>query len=109
MAIDITFLEQDKADQPGTVANLLAEFIAAAKSSIHIAMYDFRLRQAALADPVVGALRERARAGVEVRIAYDKGKPERAEAMNVWIGADPAPPGTAEFVENRRWCRGPGN
>jgi phosphatidylserine/phosphatidylglycerophosphate/cardiolipin synthase-like enzyme len=99
MPIDITFLEQDTEGQPGTVANLLAEFITAARSSVHIAIYDFRLRQAMLADPVVGALRERAGGGVEVRIAYDKGKPERADAMNAWIGADPAPRGTAEFVE----------
>jgi phosphatidylserine/phosphatidylglycerophosphate/cardiolipin synthase-like enzyme len=99
MPIDITFLEQDTAGQPGMVANLLAEFIAAARSSVHIAIYDFRLRQAELADPVVRALRERADAGVEVRIAYDKGKPESADAMNAWVGADPAPRGTAEFVE----------
>jgi phosphatidylserine/phosphatidylglycerophosphate/cardiolipin synthase-like enzyme len=93
MTIDVTFLEQGRQD-PATVAALLAEFIAAARSTLHIAVYDFRLGDA-LAEPVVRALRERAAAGVDVRIAYDAGKPN---ANFPAAGADPAPPGTADFV-----------
>jgi phosphatidylserine/phosphatidylglycerophosphate/cardiolipin synthase-like enzyme len=91
--IAVTFLEQggQTAEQ---VAAQLAEFLAAARSSLHLAIYDFRLSDAAAA-PVVAALRDRAAAGVAVRIAYDAGKPH---ANLVQAGADPAPPGTADFV-----------
>ncbi len=93
MSIAVTFLEQQR-QQPAEVAALLADFLAAARSSLHLAIYDFRLSDA-LAAPVVKALRDRAAAGVEVCIAFDAGKP------NVHFqqaSADPAPPGTAEFV-----------
>jgi phosphatidylserine/phosphatidylglycerophosphate/cardiolipin synthase-like enzyme len=93
MAIAVTFLEQDR-QQPAEVAALLADFLAAARSSLHVAIYDFRLGDAT-AGPVVQALRERAAAGVEVRIAYDAGKPGASVART---GTDPAPPGTADFV-----------
>jgi phosphatidylserine/phosphatidylglycerophosphate/cardiolipin synthase-like enzyme len=49
----------------------------------------------AVAAPVIEALKDRLAAGVDVRIAYDAGKPnvpfQRASA-------DPAPPGTASFI-----------
>jgi phosphatidylserine/phosphatidylglycerophosphate/cardiolipin synthase-like enzyme len=92
--IDVTFLEQGK-QKPEQIAALLADFIAAARSTLHIAIYDFRLGDA-VADPVVRALRERAKAGVEVRIAYDAGKPQ---ANFPAAGTDPAPPGTGDFVK----------
>jgi phosphatidylserine/phosphatidylglycerophosphate/cardiolipin synthase-like enzyme len=93
MAIAVTFLEQGR-QQPETIAALLAEFIAAARTSLHIAIYDFRL-YGSLGNPVTQALRQRAAAGVDVRIVYDAGK------RNVSFPngrADPAPPGTASFV-----------
>ncbi len=93
MAIEVTFLEQD-GQRPETVAALLADFLAAARSSLHLAIYDFRLGPP-LAEPVVGALRQRALAGVDVRIVYDAGK---RQVPFVEAGADPAPPGTADFV-----------
>jgi phosphatidylserine/phosphatidylglycerophosphate/cardiolipin synthase-like enzyme len=93
MPIAVTFLEQDR--QPAaSVAGLLADFLAAARSSLHLAIYDFRLSEA-LAGPVLQALRDRAAAGVEVRIAYDAGKPGGAAPA---AGVDPAPPGTADFL-----------
>ncbi len=93
MAIDVTFLEQGK--QSSTqIAELLADFIAQARTSLHIAIYDFRLQKAA-AGPIVQALRQRVAAGVEVRIAYDAGK---RHADFAGCGADPAPPGTADFL-----------
>jgi phosphatidylserine/phosphatidylglycerophosphate/cardiolipin synthase-like enzyme len=93
VAIDVTFLEEG-GQTPAAVAALLAEFIAAARVSLHAAVYDFRLGDP-VAEPVVRALRERAAAGVEVLIAYDAGKPH---ADFPAAGTDPAPPGTAEFV-----------
>jgi phosphatidylserine/phosphatidylglycerophosphate/cardiolipin synthase-like enzyme len=94
MGINVTFLEQG-GQTPAQIASLLAEFISAARASLHIAIYDFRLSDAAAA-PVVMALRERAAAGVEVRIAYDAGKPQ---ANFPAAGTDPAPPGTGAFVQ----------
>jgi phosphatidylserine/phosphatidylglycerophosphate/cardiolipin synthase-like enzyme len=94
MAIQVTFLEQGK-QPPGQVAALLADFLRAARTSLHLAVYDFRLSPA-LAGPVVQALRDRAAAGVQVRIAYDAGK---RVAPFPRAGADPAPPGTADFVQ----------
>ncbi len=94
MTIDVTFLEQG-GQAAAQIAALLAEFIAGARSTLHIAIYDFRLSDA-VAEPVVRALRERVQAGVEVRIAYDAGKPSADFAET---GTDPAPPGTANFVK----------
>jgi phosphatidylserine/phosphatidylglycerophosphate/cardiolipin synthase-like enzyme len=93
MSITATFLEQG-GQRPETVAGLLAEFLSAARTSLHLAIYDFRLGEA-LAAPVVAALRDRAAAGVDLRIAYDAGKKALAPQS---VGADPAPPGTADFV-----------
>jgi phosphatidylserine/phosphatidylglycerophosphate/cardiolipin synthase-like enzyme len=95
MAISVTFLE-DSGQQPAAVANLLADFLSAARKSLHIAIYDFRLSEP-LAAVVLQALQDRVARGVQVRIAFDAGKPiipfHRASA-------DPAPPGTAEFVRH---------
>jgi len=78
------------------VANRLVAFIAEARQTIDIAVYDFRL-----SDPlkaiVAGALEERARAGVRIRIAYDGDKPEQPALAS---GMDPAPPGTGAFVQS---------
>jgi phosphatidylserine/phosphatidylglycerophosphate/cardiolipin synthase-like enzyme len=97
--IAVTFLEQDR-QKPEQIAAQLAEFLSAARASLHIAIYDLRLSDAVGA-PVVEALRQRAAAGVEVRIAYDAGKPKGDFCA---AGIDPAPPGTASFV--RRLGRG---
>jgi len=75
------------------MADKLTEFIAAAKTSLHIAIYDFRLRDPGIAKQVVGALVDRAKAGVEVQIAYD-----HRNAPKFGAGDDPAPKGTHEFV-----------
>src|SRR5579864_9202944 len=84
--IAVTFLEQDR-QKPEQIAALLAEFLSAARTSLHIAIYDLRLSDA-LGAPVVEALRQRAAAGVEVRIAYDAGKPQCDFCA---AGIDPAP------------------
>jgi phosphatidylserine/phosphatidylglycerophosphate/cardiolipin synthase-like enzyme len=104
MPINVTFLRDldngGSAAQPAQVATQLAEFISAAKSSLHIAIYDFRLKQPQLADPVINALNDRAEVGVEVQISFDHGKPD-AKTIDPFItdGADPAPKGTKTFLE----------
>ena len=94
MPLAVTFLEQDK-QAPAQIAGQLAEFLNAAKTSLHIAIYDFRLSDVT-AGAVVNALRSRAAAGVDVRIVYDAGKLQVGFPES---GADPAPPGTADFVQ----------
>jgi phosphatidylserine/phosphatidylglycerophosphate/cardiolipin synthase-like enzyme len=92
--ITTTFLEQGK-QKPEVIASLLADFLSAAKTSLHMAIYDFRFSDGVGA-PVVKALQDRAAAGVEVRLVYDAGKPTGAV---VRPGGDPAPPGTSAFVK----------
>lgn len=78
------------------VAARLVEFIGGAQRSLDIAAYDFRL-----SDPlkaiVAGALGERARAGVAIRIAYDG---DKTPVPRYDVGMDPAPRGTSEFVQS---------
>jgi phosphatidylserine/phosphatidylglycerophosphate/cardiolipin synthase-like enzyme len=93
--IEAYFLsEEEQTSQE--VASRLAAFIAGARRSLDIAIYDFRL-----SDPlkaiVADALAERAQTGVAVRIAYDADKPP----MPHWdVGLDPAPAGTGAFVQS---------
>jgi phosphatidylserine/phosphatidylglycerophosphate/cardiolipin synthase-like enzyme len=101
--IQVTFLRDidnggDK-KQPGAIAHQFVEFVNGAKSSIHIAIYDFRLTPA-LGDAIITALKQKAEAGVRVRIAFDQGKPAQgtAEAFAT-MGSDPAPKGTKDYLE----------
>lgn len=89
-------------EQLGSVANELAEFVAAATTSLDIAIYDFRLADPNAAAAVVGALGAAADRGVAVRIGFDAGKPARASSATfaMWE-ADPAPVGTAQWVSDR--------
>jgi phosphatidylserine/phosphatidylglycerophosphate/cardiolipin synthase-like enzyme len=89
----VRFLAQG--EQTGEqVARWLVAFISQAQRSLDIAVYDWRLSPP-LASMIQQALRERAQAGVAVRIAYDAGK---LDQPSLAAGADPAPPGTAAFV-----------
>jgi phosphatidylserine/phosphatidylglycerophosphate/cardiolipin synthase-like enzyme len=74
------------------VTGALTTFVRSAKLSVHIAIYDFRLSGSA-ATQVIGALEEQARAGVDVRIAYD-----HRNAPKFGPGDDPAPHGTHRFL-----------
>ncbi|MDP9372942.1 MAG: phospholipase D-like domain-containing protein [Chloroflexota bacterium] len=80
----------------GEVAARLAAFIAGARRSLDLAFYDCRLSEP-LGAAFAGALRERAAAGVAVRIAYDADKPEPPVLAG---GMDPAPGGTGRFVQS---------
>ena len=93
MAVAISFLEEG-GQKATDVAQRLVEFLAAARTSLHFAIYDFRLSDS-IAEPIRRVLQERAAAGVEVRIAYDAGKPNVPFQI---ARADPAPTGTSAFV-----------
>src|SRR5437764_14272878 len=84
--------------QAHTVAARLADFANTAATSLDVAIYDFRLSDP-LAVVVVAALVEAANRGVQVRVAFDAGKPATATpATFAHLQADPAPPGTADWV-----------
>lgn len=86
--------------QAQDVAARFAAFVEAARYSLDLAIYDFRLSPA-LAEPVVSALIKAAGSGIPVRIAYDAGKPAEADqATFARLAADPAPPGTAQWVKD---------
>jgi phosphatidylserine/phosphatidylglycerophosphate/cardiolipin synthase-like enzyme len=86
----------DGAQTLSVMADKLTEFIAAANTSLHIAIYDFRLHDPDVAKQIVGALESRAKAGVEVQIAYD-----HRNAPKFGVEDDPAPHGTHEFVTDK--------
>src|ERR1700749_503375 len=74
----------------------LAAFVSGAKQSLNFAVYDMRLSDELRAQ-LVAAVRERAQAGVEIRFCYDGDKPLQP---NLAAGQDPAPAGTATFVQS---------
>ena len=88
----------DSAQPIRTVANALTEFVKSAKVSVHIAIYDLRLKDSHTAKQVLDALEERAKEGVEVQIAYDHRNEPKFGAGS---GDDPAPHGTHEFLTRR--------
>jgi phosphatidylserine/phosphatidylglycerophosphate/cardiolipin synthase-like enzyme len=96
--VQVTFLRDishgGKTNQPQSVAAQFTDYVQAAKRSIHIAIYDFRLTPA-LGGNFVDALISRAKAGVDVKIAYDHTKPNAPTAQAfAKLGGDPAPKGT---------------
>ena len=102
--VHLTFLRDlhhgGRQNQPTQMAGRLARFVGRARRSVHIAIYDFRLDAPELAGPVVTALREAADRGVQVRIAYDRGKPVLHQSTEAFAaaGADPAPVGTDAWL-----------
>jgi phosphatidylserine/phosphatidylglycerophosphate/cardiolipin synthase-like enzyme len=110
-AIEVTFLQQQGRDpftatpertaQIRDVASRIANFIGEAKSTIDIAIYDFRLHDEA-ATIVGDGLRAQARKGVQVRIAYDHSADPGPEAIPSaapsHLESDQKPLGTDSFV-----------
>src|SRR3984885_4846810 len=112
-AIEVTLLQQQGHDpftvtpertaQISDVASRIANFIRGAKSTIDIAIYDFRLRDEAAA--IVGdGLRAQARSGVQVRIVYDNAVDQGANAIPSaapsHLESDQKPLGTDSFVRS---------
>jgi phosphatidylserine/phosphatidylglycerophosphate/cardiolipin synthase-like enzyme len=60
----------DGGQPPAVTAHALAAFCAKARERLHVAIYNVMLAEG-VAAPVVRVLREKAAAGVEVRIAFD--------------------------------------
>lgn len=105
-AVNVTFLRDLKhggsAGQAQSVADQLAGFVEAARTSVDIAIYDFRLSDSARVSTVIGALTAAADRGVAVRVGYDAGKPAVANAETfAALQADPAPPGTGDFLTSQ--------
>jgi phosphatidylserine/phosphatidylglycerophosphate/cardiolipin synthase-like enzyme len=93
--LNVTFLAEG-AQPPAHVADRLVRFIGAARRSLDFAFYDIRLGDA-LRERFAAALRERADAGVAIRLAYDADKPEQPPLAQ---GVDPAPSGSGHFVQS---------
>ena len=74
----------------------LVAFLRGATRSIDFALYDMRLSDP-LKNALGSALRDRADAGVQIRICFDGDKPVQP---NVAAGQDPAPAGTGAFVQS---------
>src|SRR5271163_1533567 len=112
-AIEVTFLQQqgrnpftatpERAAQIRDVASLIAQFIGEAKSTIDLAIYDFRLHDEA-ATIVADAVRSQARKGVHIRIAYDSATNPDTDATPIaapaHLESDQKPPGTESFVRS---------
>ena len=109
--IEIMFLRQigddpftptpERTAQIGEVAGRIARFIGEARSSLDLAIYDFRLSDDAAAI-IAEALRERAKNNVVIRIIYDSaidpGGETSPTASPAHLEADKKPPGTESFV-----------
>jgi len=74
----------------------LTTFLRGATRALDIAVYDMRFSDP-LKAALTAALRERAAAGVQIRICFDGDKPTQP---NMAAGQDPAPPGTSGFVQS---------
>jgi phosphatidylserine/phosphatidylglycerophosphate/cardiolipin synthase-like enzyme len=75
--------------QAAAVGKTVGDFIRAAKSSIHMAIYDFLL-QGEAATEVVGALNAAAQAGKDVRIAFFESPNQPPPEAFALLGSDPA-------------------
>jgi phosphatidylserine/phosphatidylglycerophosphate/cardiolipin synthase-like enzyme len=93
--INVFFLSQG--DQTAeSVMGRLTDFISAAKESLDFAIYDMRLSDS-LKQMFAGALQDRAKNGIRIRICFDGDKPI---SPNPSMGQDPASPGTSAAVES---------
>lgn len=111
--IEIMFLRQrgddpfistpERTAQIGEVASRIARFISEARSTLDIAIYDFRLRDEAAAI-ISDSLRERARNKVVIRIIYDATTEPDGDIVPatspVRLEADKKAPGTETFVRS---------
>jgi phosphatidylserine/phosphatidylglycerophosphate/cardiolipin synthase-like enzyme len=111
-AIEVTFFQQQGRDplaatpertaQTKDIATRIANFIGEAKSTIDIAIYDFRLVDEAAAI-VADALRAQARKGVHIRIVYDNAGNPDAGALPAGpshLESDQKPAGTDSFARS---------
>src|SRR6266705_6476336 len=93
--LSVFFLAQGEQTADAVMARLTT-FIRAAKQTLDLAVYDMRFSDP-LRTQLASALRERANAGVQIRICYDGDKPPQP---NIAAGQDPAPAGTGAFAQS---------
>ncbi len=95
--------ERGREAQIAEVAQRIADFIASARATLDIAIYDFRLAGDAAAI-VTAALRDRAKNNVTIRIIYDATTEPAGDAESamspVHLEADKKAPGTETFVRS---------
>src|SRR6516164_6500167 len=93
----------ERTAQIGEVASRIASFISEARSTLDIAIYDFRLRDEAAAI-ISESLRERAKSKVVIRIIYDATTEPDGDVMPATspahLEADKKAPGTDTFVRS---------
>ena len=83
------YFNSERCGVEGQLTERLVEFIAAAKRTLDVAIYDLR------APEVLAALKAALDAGVQLRVAYDGGGKKTGGLM-----ADPKPGGTEQAVED---------
>ena len=93
--ISVFFLAQGEQQADAVMARLVS-FIALARASLDMAFYDMRFSDG-LKQQLLAALRERAAAGVQIRICYDA---DKSQVPDVSAGQDPPRPGTGAFVQS---------
>jgi phosphatidylserine/phosphatidylglycerophosphate/cardiolipin synthase-like enzyme len=93
--LSVFFLAEREQSADDVMARLAA-FIHAAKESLDFAIYDMRFSDP-LRAKLVAALRDRARANVQIRFCYDADKPPQPDLA---AGQDPASAGTGAFVQS---------
>jgi phosphatidylserine/phosphatidylglycerophosphate/cardiolipin synthase-like enzyme len=93
--LSVFFLAEREQSADEVMARL-TEFIGSAKQTLDFAIYDMRFSDP-LRAKLVAALREKAQAGVEIRLCYDADKPPQPDLA---AGQDPAPAGTGAFVQS---------
>ena len=112
-SIEVMFLRQmgddpfvstpERRAQIGEVASRIARFISEARSTLDIAIYDFRLHDEAAAI-IADALRERAKNKVVIRIIYDATTEPDGDTVPAGslahLEADKKAPGTETFVRS---------
>lgn len=90
------FFLAEREQSADEVMTRLAAFVGGAKRTLDFAVYDMRFGDAMRAQ-LAAALREKAQADVEIRFCYDGDKPLQPDLA---AGQDPAPAGTAAFVQS---------
>lgn len=91
----VRFLMQG-AQRAEEIMALLTDYIGGARQTLDLALYDCRLSPS-LGAALAQALRERAAAGVQIRIVYDADKPVPPQLQ---AGMDPASAGTGAFIQS---------
>jgi phosphatidylserine/phosphatidylglycerophosphate/cardiolipin synthase-like enzyme len=94
-SLSVFFLAQGEQTAVAVMSRLTA-FIREAKASLDFAVYDMRFDDT-LKAALLAALRERAAAGVRIRICYDC---DKLPQPNLAAGQDPAPSGTGALVQS---------